>query len=200
MRRTQSGAMLTLITGPVRSGKSRFALELARESGRAPVYVATAQVDPADAEMTDRVARHRAERGAMRTIETNERSGPQLARVLLDADAADVAIVDSIGTWLGSHLIALATAHGEAAPALGTALEREATDVLTALASMHADAIVVAEETGWGVVPPYPLGRLFRDHLGRLTAALAGRAERAYLVTAGYAVDLRSIGRRVSDR
>ena len=192
--------MLTLITGPVRSGKSRFALQLARERGRTPVYVATAQIDPADAEMTERVARHRAERGAMRTIETNEVIGPRLARVLVDADAGDVAIVDSLGTWLGSHLIALAAVHGEAAPEFGAALEREAADVLAALAAMHGDAIVVAEETGWGVVPAYPLGRLFRDHLGRMTADLAGRAERAYLVAAGYAIDLRSIGRRVDDR
>jgi len=184
--RTQAAAMLTLLTGPVRSGKSTFALALARESGKTPIYVATAAIDPSDAEMTERVERHRAERGAMRAIETNESLGPRLADVLGTLNAGEIAIVDSLGTWLSTYVVA------------GDPLEPRVAELLAALGSMRGDAVVVAEETGWGVVPPYPLGRTFRDALGRATAALAGRADRAYLVVAGFAVDLQAVGRRVS--
>jgi adenosylcobinamide kinase/adenosylcobinamide-phosphate guanylyltransferase len=187
--------MVTLVTGPVRSGKSRFALELARERSADPIYVATARIDPADAEMVERVARHRAERGAMRSIETDESRGPRLTEVLRDARAGDVLVVDSLGTWLSSLLVAQA----DDGLAAGVALEREADALVDGLTSSVADVVIVAEETGWGVVPASPLGRAFRDHLGRLTARLAGRADHAYLAVAGYAVDLRAIGRRVSD-
>jgi adenosylcobinamide kinase/adenosylcobinamide-phosphate guanylyltransferase len=123
----------------------------------------------------------------MRATETNEASGPRLADVLGTLTAGEVAIVDSLGTWLSTYVVA------------GGPLEPHIAELLSALASMRADAVVVAEETGWGVVPPYPLGRTFRDALGRVTAALAGRADRAYLVVAGFAVDLRAVGRRVSE-
>jgi adenosylcobinamide kinase/adenosylcobinamide-phosphate guanylyltransferase len=186
--------MVTLVTGPVRSGKSRFALELARESGREPVFVATAVVDPNDAEMTARVARHRAERGAMRCIETDERAGPRLAGVLAAASPAEILIVDSLGTWLSSILVQTPgeALESDAAPAA------DENDLLAAITAMKSDAVIVAEEAGWGVVPAYPLGRAFRDRLGRLTGTLAGRADRAYLIVAGYALDLRAAGRRVS--
>ncbi len=189
--------MLTLLTGPVRSGKSAFALALARAAGREPVYIATAAIDPADAEMTDRVARHRAARGTMRTIETDERAGPRLAETLAGAPAGDVLIVDSLGSWLGSFLRDVES-DGDTTLAIAGQLAARANELLAAIASMKTDAVIVAEETGWGVVPPYPLGRVFRDELGRLTAALAGRADRAYLIVAGFAVDLHAAGRRIN--
>src|ERR1700722_5315076 len=97
--------MLAVITGPVRSGKSSFALRIARSSGKTPVYVATAAVDPADAEMTERGARHRAQRGTMRAVEGDERSGPGLEAVLAGLDAGEIALVDSLGTWLAALLL-----------------------------------------------------------------------------------------------
>ncbi len=99
--------MIVLVTGPVRAGKSAFALELARESGKTPVYVATCDVDPRDPEMGDRIARHRAARGAMRTVETNEFSAPTLPDALAGGRAGEILIVDSLGTWLTAHLLAL---------------------------------------------------------------------------------------------
>jgi adenosylcobinamide kinase / adenosylcobinamide-phosphate guanylyltransferase len=190
--------MIVLVTGPVRSGKSAFALELARESGKTPVYVATCEADARDPEMAERIARHRAARGAMRTIETNERSGPTLPEALAGGRAGETLIVDSLGTWLAAHLLALEELAAADPVAAARALEQRAAVLLPALDGLTADAVVVAEETGWGVVPPSVLGRLFRDQLGRTAAALAGRADRAYLVVAGYAVDLARAGRRVS--
>jgi len=191
--------MIALVTGPVRSGKSRFALELARERAGAPIYVATYEVHPDDAEMADRVARHRAERTGMPTIETSERDGPALASTIAGAEPGAVLIVDSLGTWLASHLLALEELVADDVPAAAAELERQAAALLPALAASAADVILVAEETGWGVVPPSAAGRLFRDQLGRSAAAVARRADQVYLVAAGFAVDLTRMGRRISD-
>jgi adenosylcobinamide kinase / adenosylcobinamide-phosphate guanylyltransferase len=190
--------MIVLVTGPVRSGKSAFALELARERGRPTTYVATCQADPNDAEMTERIARHRAARGDMPAIETSERSGPTLVETLDAARPGELLVVDSLGTWLAAHLLALEELAATDPVATARALEARAAPLLPALERLAADAVVVAEEAGWGVVPPTVLGRLFRDQLGRTTAELAKRAERVYLFGAGYAVDLKVAGRRIS--
>jgi adenosylcobinamide kinase / adenosylcobinamide-phosphate guanylyltransferase len=191
--------VITLVTGPVRSGKSAYALKLASESPHTPVFVATYDAAPDDPEMAERIARHRSGRGAMRTIEAGERSGPTLVEVLTNARHDEVLIVDSLGTWLAGQLFALEDLAGADSIAAARELERRAGALLPALDALRADAIVVSEETGWGVVPATVLGRLFRDQLGRTTAAVAGRAAAAYLVVAGYAVDLAKAGRRVSD-
>jgi adenosylcobinamide kinase/adenosylcobinamide-phosphate guanylyltransferase len=190
--------MITLVTGPVRSGKSAFALQLARESSHTPVYVATYDAAPGDAEMAERIARHRAERGAMRTIETSERSAPSLIETLAAAQPGEILVVDSLGTWLSSQVVALEELAGGDPVAAAGELARGAAALIPALDALRADAIIVSEETGWGVVPPTVLGRLFRDQLGRTSAAVAGRAGEAYLVVAGYAIDLARTGRRIS--
>lgn len=191
--------MLAVVTGPVRSGKSSFALTIARSSGKTPVYVATAAVDPSDGEMTARVAHHRAERGAMRTVEVDERSGPALEAVLVGLGAGEIALVDSLGTWFGALLLGEEERAGADPAAVAFRLGERGTNLRAALAKMKADAVIVAEEAGWGVVPPSPLGRIFRDELGRTTAALARGADRAFLIVAGYAVDLRAVGRPVTE-
>jgi adenosylcobinamide kinase/adenosylcobinamide-phosphate guanylyltransferase len=172
-------------------------MQLARASGDVPVYVATAMVDATDAEMTARVARHRADRGEMRSIETDERVGPSLAATVRALRSGETAIVDSLGSWLSAHLLALAASTDDPV-ALAAALEERASEILPVFAAARAGLVVVAEEAGWGVVPASLLGRIFRDQMGRSTAALAQLADRAYLVVAGYAIDLKAAGTRVS--
>jgi adenosylcobinamide kinase/adenosylcobinamide-phosphate guanylyltransferase len=190
--------MIVLITGPVRSGKSAFALELARVGGRVARYVATYEADPHDPEMAQRIEQHRAARAGMATIETNERAGPTLVETLARAKPGEVLVVDSLGTWLSAQLLALDDLPDRDPVAAAAALEGRAAALLPALDGLAADVIFVSEETGWGVVPPTALGRLFRDQLGRTTAYIAKRADQAFLVAAGYAVDLTAAGRRVS--
>jgi adenosylcobinamide kinase/adenosylcobinamide-phosphate guanylyltransferase len=191
--------VVALVTGPVRAGKSSFALELARATGKTPLYLATAAFDPADPEMAERVARHRTDRAGMRTIEIREPAGPRLIDTLRHVQAGEVAILDSVGSWFGALLLG-EEANAETNPlGVGARLAAAAAALQETLSALAGDAIVVAEETGWGVVPVSPLGRIFRDELGRASAGLARRADQAHLVVAGYALDLRALGRPVSD-
>jgi adenosylcobinamide kinase/adenosylcobinamide-phosphate guanylyltransferase len=191
--------MLVLVTGPVRAGKSTFALQQAHATGKVPVYVATAAVDPGDAEMTARVARHRAERTGIRTLEVDEGRGPGLVAVLGALSPGEVAVVDSLGTWFGALLLGEEERAAAEPLAVARRLHAQAILLQEAFATMQADAVIVAEETGWGLVPVTPLGRIFRDELGRATAALARQAAAAYLVVAGYALDVKRLGRPVSE-
>ena len=171
------------ITGPVRSGKSRFAERLARERGGDVTYVATARFDPDDAEWCERIAHHAAGRPAhWKLVETARSNAPSLEAVARDAGASQTLIVDSFGTWLAAQM----TPETDMA-----ALAESARCVADALVSTRAHAIVVGEEVGWGIVPAYPAGRTFRDVLGRTQQRLAAGSVSTYLVVAGFALDLR---------
>ncbi|HEY8171898.1 MAG TPA: bifunctional adenosylcobinamide kinase/adenosylcobinamide-phosphate guanylyltransferase [Dehalococcoidia bacterium] len=189
---------LTLIIGGARSGKSRLAERLAEASGRPVLFIATMQ--PEDGESKSRVAAHRASRpAAWRTIEEPR----DLARALSSAHAGDFVIVDCLTVWAANVL--LSNVENDDAPAED---EIAATMKLVASASValaeqaamfDGEVAVVTNEVGAGVVPPYPLGRVFRDALGAANATLAARADRVYHVVAGLAVDLKTLGARPID-
>jgi len=189
------GVPLTFITGPVRSGKSRFAERLAREAGGDVTYVATARVDPQDQEWVARIAHHAARRPERwRLIETAAPHAEALDVLARAASPGQTLLVDSFGTWLADRMARHVEAAGAEAPIDAEGLEREAGDAARALITTDASAIVVGEEVGWGLVPAYPSGRVFRDVLGRAQQQLAGGAARAYLVVAGFAFDLHAHG------
>jgi len=200
---------LVFITGPVRSGKSRFAERLAQERGGDVTYVATAYNDPEDQEWAARIAHHRARRpAAWRIVETAAPGAPTLPAILRAANNAEqTLVVDSTGTWLGERMRARlaglgATADSDLAAREASALdeadlEAELAEVTRALLEARAYVIVVGDETGWGIVPEYPSGRVFRDVLGRAHQALGAAALHAYVVVAGVALDLHALGRPV---
>jgi adenosylcobinamide kinase/adenosylcobinamide-phosphate guanylyltransferase len=184
---------LTFVTGPVRSGKSRFAERLAVETRLPVIYVATAAVDPDDAEWVARLAHHAARRPvSWGIIETAAPAGRDLAEVLRHAQAESVLLVDSLGTWLADHMGRRAALGGDGAQD-AAALEAQGEALCAALAASAASVVLVSEEVGWSVVPDHPSGRLFRDGLGRLNQRLARQAERAYIVVSGFALDLRHL-------
>jgi adenosylcobinamide kinase / adenosylcobinamide-phosphate guanylyltransferase len=184
---------LTFVTGPVRSGKSRFAERVAVETQLPVIYVATAAVDPGDAEWVARIAHHAARRpAAWQVIETAAPSGRDLGDVLRRARAESVLLVDSLGTWLADQMGRRGMLGGDGAPN-ATALEAQGEALCVALAASAASVVLVSEEVGWSVVPDHPSGRLFRDSLGRLNQRLAAQAEHAYLVVSGFALDLRHL-------
>lgn len=197
--------MVTIVLGPVRSGKSARAATLARATGKRVIFAATAALDTADAEMRARIERHRRERPPEWTV-VETAHGTPLATVIREAPRDTCVLVDALGTWLAALLLAcdgLDDANGAAATAAaGKAadlLDARGLELVRALAATQADIILVAEETGWGVVPASLLGRLFRDALGRLTQRIAADADRAELIVAGYAVDLRRVGTRIDN-
>ena len=189
---------VTFVTGPVRSGKSRFAERLARESERDVVYVATARPYPEDPEWVARIAHHAARRPAVwRVVETAAPGAPSLAAVAAAAQASTTLLVDSLGTWLADAMSRRLDAAGEDAALDAIALETALDGAVRALLASAAHAIVVGDEAGWGLVPAYASGRVFRDVLGRGQQTLAAEAARAYLVVAGFAIDLHARGERV---
>jgi len=171
---------LILVTGPARSGKSEWAEDLAAKSQKSVVYVATAQVDEMDDEWRSRIELHRQRRPAhWKTMEVPR----DLVGAIAQSKPTDCLLVDSLGTWLANFL--------EQSDTEWAVTEQE---LLTRLQVAEVEVILVAEETGWGVVPAYPVGRLFRDRLGHLTRRIGAIATSVYLVTGGYALNLSQLG------
>lgn len=171
---------LILVTGPARSGKSEWAETLATRSGQSVTYIATAQLNPADPEWQARIEQHQQRRPATWTTHVVPL---ELAAIVQAASPATCLLVDSLGTWLAN------------------CLEQDdetwhvtANSLLSALKQTTATVILVAEETGWGVVPAYPTGRMFRDRLGSLTRQVGAIADSVYLVTAGHVLNLSTLG------
>ncbi|WP_242339008.1 MULTISPECIES: bifunctional adenosylcobinamide kinase/adenosylcobinamide-phosphate guanylyltransferase [Anaeromyxobacter] len=171
-----SAAEIVLVGGGVRSGKSAFALHLARGLGARRVFVATAQAF--DREMEERIAAHHAERGgAFLTVE----EPLDLAGALERADA-DVVVVDCLTLWISNLLL-----RGDGAAAVAAQVEA----VAGVLARRRVHAVLVTNEVGMGVVPESALGRAFRDAAGRAHQRLARDADRIYLATLGCVLRLR---------
>lgn len=167
---------LTFLTGGARSGKSVRAVLMAEASGRDVTFVATAQAR--DEEMADRIRLHRAERPAdWATIEAPLDLEPTIAGL----GARSAGIIDCLSLWVSNLL-----ERGDSAEQIEAAAERAA----TACAASVADWIVVSNEVGMGLVPMHPLGRDYRDRLGRVNATFSRHAALAQLMVAGRALTL----------
>lgn len=173
---------LVFVTGAARSGKTRLAMQIASRSGKNVTYVATAPAYPNDADWSKRLRRHRAERPTeWATVEAAVEPRVELAALLAPYGSEDILIVDSLGTWIADEL-----SRNGADRVVECGL-----DALHAFQNARCSSVVVSEEVGWGVVPAYASGRTFRDVLGVLNQAFAYGADASYLVTAGYALDLK---------
>lgn len=174
---------IILVTGPARSGKSELAETMAADSGKSVIYVATGEVNQADREWQNRIERHKNRRPPQwKTVEVLR----DLSAVIRSTDRSNCLLIDSLGTWTANLLEQEATVW-----------EQTQQDLLASLHSAIADVILVGEETGWGVVPAYPAGRLFRDRLGTLVRHIGAIADDVYLATGGYALNLTALGTRL---
>lgn len=173
-------SQVVLVTGAARSGKSEWAEELARRSHKRVTYVATAQLDPDDPEWQQRIQRHQQRRPADWATQWVPE---KLAAAIQPITEEHCLLVDSLGTWL-ANLLELDEQ---------TWQDQEAS-LLKQLEHTSGTVILVAEEAGWGVVPAYAAGRIFRDRLGNLIRQIGAIADTVYLVTGGYVVDLSTIG------
>lgn len=171
---------ITLVSGPAASGKSRWAEHMAHSSGLAVVVLATGPALPEDPSWQRRLRRHRERRPpSWCTLEV----GGELSAALLTMEPGQLALVDSLGTWVAAHL------EEESA-----AWEGEMRGLMEALQASRSPVVLVSEEAGWGVVPVTAAGGRFRDRLGTLQQGLAPLCASAWLVVQGRAIPLSRLG------
>jgi len=169
---------LIFVTGPVRSGKSRLALEFAQAWGENVVYAATYRIDPEDEEMLERVRRHRAERPrSWRTLEAPGDLVEALAH--LNPPPSGV-LMDCLTVWLGGRM-----------EASDEAIQEGWNRLLAYFRRAPWPTVVVGNEVGWSLVPGEPELRRFRDLAGWLAQATAAAADEAWLCVAGCPVRLK---------
>jgi adenosylcobinamide kinase/adenosylcobinamide-phosphate guanylyltransferase len=164
-----------LVTGGVRSGKSRHAEALLADQ---PVvtYVAPGPVDD-DADWRARIAAHRARRpAAWRTLET----GDLRSALLVDGPV----LVDCLGTWL-TRLVDEARLWEASGVEVAAYVDERVAEFVTALDGKDHPAVLVTNEVGLSVVPEHRSGRLFRDLLGTVNQRVAAACDEVHLVVAG---------------
>jgi len=179
---------LIFILGGARSGKTTYAQRLAHEmAGDAVLFVATAE--GRDEEMQERIADHQQSRpAAWRTLEAARHVGKAIAEASGDQR---VVLVDCM-TLLVSNAI-LSLGDEPEAKAAEAAVRTEVAELLAAQRQSDAAFIVISNEVGLGLVPPYPLGRIYRDLLGMANQILAAQAQRVYWMMAGVPVDIKAL-------
>lgn len=177
---------IILVTGASRSGKSEFAEVLATQTSQSIIYVATAKVDVTDIEWLARITKHQQRRP--QNWQTVTISDADLSLYVARASAAECLLIDSLGTWIANFL-----------DLDRVKWSKISSDLIASLQASSAKIILVGEETGWGVVPAYPMGRLFRDRLGYLSRQIANIADTTYLVAGGHVLNLSILGQPLSN-
>ena len=186
---------LIFVLGGARSGKSTFAEQLARNSsegsGERVLYVATAEA--LDDEMRRRIDIHRRLRPAgWDTLEEPLALVTALGSRLCGSDGGweyGTCLLDCLTLWISNQLLAR-----EGDPDAEHEILTAASELLEVYEQSSGTWIVVSNEVGLSVVPASPLGRTFRDIQGRVNQMFAARADRAYLLVAGLAMDLKALG------
>lgn len=162
-----------LVLGGARSGKTRRALAIAAPFP-ARIYIATGE--PRDAEMADRIARHRRERGeSWTTVE----APLDLSAAIGGLPHGSAGVVDCLTLWLSNLM------------GVGRDVASATENLLSAIRACPATLVLVSNEVGLGIVPETPLGRAFRDEQGRLNQAVAAVADEVEFVAAGLPLRLK---------
>lgn len=170
----ETAPRLTFVLGGTRSGKSLFAETIVTRLSPPWHYIATAQ--SFDAEMTMRIAKHRARRGA----DWMTRDAPlELAPALNEILSGQPVLVDCLTLWLTNTMLA------------GRPMETAIDEVAGALAARAGPCVVVSTEVGLGIVPDNALARAFRDHAGSLHQRMAALANRVVFMVAGLPVEVK---------
>jgi adenosyl cobinamide kinase/adenosyl cobinamide phosphate guanylyltransferase len=166
---------LVLLIGGARSGKSQMAQKLAAGQSAPVVVIATGEAG--DEEMSERIARHRRARPASwRTVE----EPLHLRETIEGLDGESCVIVDCLTLWTANALERLGAAAAEA----------HAAAAAVAALSRRGLTIAVTNEVGLGLVPDNPLGRSYRDLLGKVNTIWADAASEVLLLVAGRTLTL----------
>ncbi|MCX5990992.1 MAG: bifunctional adenosylcobinamide kinase/adenosylcobinamide-phosphate guanylyltransferase [Chloroflexi bacterium] len=179
-----------LILGGARSGKSRFAQEVASRLGERVLFVATAEA--LDEEMRQRIEEHKKARSSSwRTIEAPFGVG---RRIREQSGDAQVVVLDCL-TLLVSNVIGQCS--GDSAridtKLVDEKLSLEVRELAECIEGTAASFVLVSNEVGMGLVPPNRLGRIYQDSLGKVNQELAQRADTVYLMVAGIPVMIKGL-------
>ncbi len=177
---------LVLILGGARSGKSTMAERMARDGERV-LFIATAEA--LDEAMQQRIAAHRRHRPEH--WDTLEEPIHVTGTVRPLVERYDTFVLDCLTLWVSNLLLQ----DDEASDAEGAVLETVGR-LLDLIDATGGRWILVSNEVGQGIVPASSLGREYRDMLGRVNQLVASRADRAYLMVAGLALELKSLAER----
>lgn len=159
---------LSLVVGGAASGKSNFAENLVKRSGRSLVYLATAQAH--DDEMRAKLRKHKEQRGeGWRTIEEPMDIGRTLATISGDT----AVLLDCLTMWLSNQMLA------------ENPLDEAEAELMAGLALCAAPVVIVTNEVGLSVVPENSLARRFREAQGRLNQKIAAKSDLVVNVTVG---------------
>jgi adenosyl cobinamide kinase/adenosyl cobinamide phosphate guanylyltransferase len=150
---------LTFLTGGARSGKSTFALQLGRQAGGAVTFIATAPGSERDPEMDARIERHRLERAGVERADWSTIEEPLDIAAALDRAAGAFTILDCLTLWVSNLMWAERS---------DTEIDQVARDTAAVAKTLENPVVVVTNEVGMGIHPDHPLGRRYRDTLGRV--------------------------------
>ena len=174
---------LVLVLGGARSGKSTAAERMARDGGRV-LFIATAEA--LDEAMRRRIASHRRYRpDQWDTLEEPIHVGDAVRPLI---GRYDTFVLDCLTLWVSNLLLADEQASDAESTILDTV--RRLLDLIDTAGGRW---ILVSNEVGQGIVPASSLGREYRDALGRVNQLVASRADKAYLMVAGLALELKSL-------
>lgn len=169
--------MITLVLGGARSGKSRYAEQLASNSQLPVLYIATATA--LDDEMTARIAHHQIQRPSKWAL---CECPLQLAETLAhESHKPQCILVDCLTLWLNNQLFHYPQQN----------FAQLFKKLINSLQNSQAQIIFVANEVGLGIIPLGEISRQFVDEAGRLNQAIAQRADQVFFIAAGLALQLK---------
>ena len=182
--------MIHFILGGARSGKSHFAeqqvLALTAKQDKQPVYIATASA--IDEEMGNRISKHQDDRGeSWQLIECPV----ALADTLSTLNSDNTYLLDCLTLWLNNQLYSVLD---DSSDQQRQHLQAEIDNLLTRLAAITTDIVIVSNEIGLGVIPMGESTRLYVDYCGWLNQGVAKIADKVTLVTAGIPLTIKDTG------
>ncbi len=177
---------LILVLGGSRSGKSEFAEKIAADTNKRVAYIATASI--CDEEMAKRVRLHQERRpGNWVTVEEEI----DVPGVLGKYGQGDALLLDCVTVWITNLLTDQQSDQKTASIKIEQHILEQAARITEAV-EYGADLIVVSSEVGLGLIPEYPLGRIFRDLAGKVNQLLAAKADSVFLLVAGIPMEIKS--------
>lgn len=176
---------ITLILGGARSGKSSHAQSLAEETGKSVTFLATAQA--LDEEMSSRIEKHRMERPASwQTLEV-----PFDIAAYVHQIRSKVVLLDCITLLLNNLLMQFVQDDFVDEAQFLPAVKNEVNELLAAIRAQEQQWFIISNEVGLGLVPPYQMGRVYRDALGWVNQRLAREADRVLFMVAGIPMNVK---------